>query len=769
MAPCGRSHCPLSPQLETNFQRPLATRHSLRVQSGVRWPPTSRKSSYEDTVGCTENQSHDRRGEGTGSERSNPENIFHRRFHKPNVPSAKVRWVVASSHQPQGLEQARDHTPFQDGINKDGEGPHDERRLVTEVGPKGCIPCCSNSPGTPGIPQVPMARPTLAVSSSPFRPKQCPVRLYKALETSGVDASKVGNQASALSGRHANNGKAQGGGQESLSHNHGPPAVPWVHNQPEEERPLTNTGTGVSGICPEVSQDDHCFTGSEVTNLEEDGQADDGTRRDNDPGPSSLGRDDGGSTPWNSPGTTPLPTVGSGQGKSNQAWPIVRLQDPSHHRHEIRLSLVGKQSQLPQWTLFTDYTVGLGDRVRCIPERMGSQLRREQHRGSLDIPGEITPHQLPGITGGLLGPEIVCLSPESNIHSASLGQCHSHCLHQQDGWYTLPIIIRPCGEDLELVYREGNNDSCKTPPREVQHQGRLGVASHSRLNRLEATTGNFPPVASQSRPFHDRSVCVKDKHPTPPVLQLETGSGGCGSGCLVHSMEGPLSLHVSAIRPHTSVPEQTRERRSISNSYCTSMVKPGLVPTRTQESCGLPNPSSPTTGYCNQPGGTNSSTGTRRPFPTSRMACIGQSLSSEGLSEGVISIIRQSWRPSTESSYSSAWRQWDSWCSTRGIDPLSAPLSSILEFLLEQFNMGKQYRTINSLRSAISMTHSEVDGSRVGQHPLVSRFLKGVFNSRPPAPKYSSTWDVDIVLDYIRGLPDNEQLPFSCYHISLLW
>ena len=136
MAPSWQSHCPLSLQLEINFQRPLATRHSLRVQSGVRWPPTSSKSSYEDKVGCTENQSHDRRGKGTGSERCNQENIFHRGFHKPNVPSAKVRWVVASSHQPQGLEQACDHTPFQDGINKDSEGPHDERRLVTEVGPR---------------------------------------------------------------------------------------------------------------------------------------------------------------------------------------------------------------------------------------------------------------------------------------------------------------------------------------------------------------------------------------------------------------------------------------------------------------------------------------------------------------------------------------------------------------------------------------------------------------------------------------------------------
>ena len=79
---------------------------------------------------------------------------------------------------------------------------------------------------------------------------------------------------------------------------------------------------------------------------------------------------------------------------------------------------------------------------------------------------------------------------------------------------------------------------------------------------------------------------------------------------------------------------------------------------------------------------------------------------SEGFSDGVISIIQQSWGSLTESAYSSAWWQWDSCCLTWNIVLLSAPLSSILEFLLEQFNMGKQYCIVNTLRSAISMIDS---------------------------------------------------------------
>ncbi len=82
-------------------------------------------------------------------------------------------------------------------------------------------------------------------------------------------------------------------------------------------------------------------------------------------------------------------------------------------------------------------------------------------------------------------------------------------------------------------------------------------------------------------------------------------------------------------------------------------------------------------------------------------------------------------------------------------NPLGAPVSTILEFLLHQYETGKMYHTINTMRSAISMTHNKVDGV---QHAFVTRFLKGIYNCRPPCPKYLCTWNVDIVLDYIAAL-----------------
>lgn len=101
------------------------------------------------------------------------------------------------------------------------------------------------------------------------------------------------------------------------------------------------------------------------------------------------------------------------------------------------------------------------------------------------------------------------------------------------------------------------------------------------------------------------------------------------------------------------------------------------------------------------------------------------------------------------------------WCAERNINPLSAPVRDILEFLLSQFETGKQNYTITIIRSAISMTHKEIDGVPVGQHLFISCFLKGFFNLRPPAPRYSMTWDVDVVLSHIRGMEDNDELSFK--------
>ena len=96
----------------------------------------------------------------------------------------------------------------------------------------------------------------------------------------------------------------------------------------------------------------------------------------------------------------------------------------------------------------------------------------------------------------------------------------------------------------------------------------------------------------------------------------------------------------------------------------------------------------------------------------------------EGFPEQVTKLPLSTTQSSTRKAYQSAWSCWSSWCTEGKINPVSAPLSKILEFLAKAFSDGLEHRSINVLRSAISSTHSKIDSFPVGQHPQVTKLMK---------------------------------------------
>lgn len=91
----------------------------------------------------------------------------------------------------------------------------------------------------------------------------------------------------------------------------------------------------------------------------------------------------------------------------------------------------------------------------------------------------------------------------------------------------------------------------------------------------------------------------------------------------------------------------------------------------------------------------------------------------------------------------------------------------IIEYLTHLFQLGREYRTLNLHRSAISKIHPPIDSVRIGEHPLVFQLLKGIFKSRPPLPKYNNALEVSHVLDYLRSLGPNTQLSLKCLSLKL--
>ena len=143
------------------------------------------------------------------------------------------------------------------------------------------------------------------------------------------------------------------------------------------------------------------------------------------------------------------------------------------------------------------------------------------------------------------------------------------------------------------------------------------------------------------------------------------------------------------------------------------------------------------------------------------MACLKQSLQSEGISPDASQLILAAWRPSTSAIYNSAWEKWHCWCDRRQIDPLCPTLANITSFLPWAFDEGFEYRTINTYRSALSGVLLPIEGFAMDQHPPVVRLLKEILNLRPAMPRYQSSWDVSLVLDYFRAQLENNDLPLK--------
>ena len=99
-----------------------------------------------------------------------------------------------------------------------------------------------------------------------------------------------------------------------------------------------------------------------------------------------------------------------------------------------------------------------------------------------------------------------------------------------------------------------------------------------------------------------------------------------------------------------------------------------------------------------------------------------------------------------------------SFCLPFNVDPLTCPPAVIVKYLRSLYTEGAEYTTINLHRSAISKNHVGFEGQPAGTHPLVRQAVKAVFRLRPPLPKYKTTFDISILLNFLSALPPNNML-----------
>ena len=76
-------------------------------------------------------------------------------------------------------------------------------------------------------------------------------------------------------------------------------------------------------------------------------------------------------------------------------------------------------------------------------------------------------------------------------------------------------------------------------------------------------------------------------------------------------------------------------------------------------------------------------------------------------------------------------------------------------FLTDLYDNRLSNSAINTAKSIMSSVFEIIHKRNIGKEVLIRRFMKGIFHLRPAFPKTIFTWNVKVVLKFLRSLEDN--------------
>ena len=133
---------------------------------------------------------------------------------------------------------------------------------------------------------------------------------------------------------------------------------------------------------------------------------------------------------------------------------------------------------------------------------------------------------------------------------------------------------------------------------------------------------------------------------------------------------------------------------------------------------------------------------------TNGLRLVRQKFKQQGLKNNVIDTLMESWRERTKKQYKVYLEKWIRFCNRERLNALERDVNKVLEFLQYMYRKQYSFSALNTARSALSCVF---DSPSIGDHILIRRFMRSVFNTRPNLPRYSKIWDVSIVLKYLEN------------------
>ena len=605
-----------------------------------------------------------------------------------------------------------------------------------------------------------MAEQNLPIQSSAVRPEHCAHGFYETVKTSGSFSKETKHPTDCLLRRHALSRPQHARNHEVDTNSHKTAYTVGLYSQ---RRQISNNSYAddhlprfhhklivyANQLACRESEQHHSSVSSTACS------------RSHDTAQGSTAAGSTGVSPASyleGPPTLSAPPVTVNNRSPKQQQP-VRQRDSTECRIATRTSMVGSQHFSCQSESNNTPPCRCNHFYRRFQNRLGSGVQTPKNQWQMVGRRELATYKRFGIESSPASSSSASKTSQSYNGQLEHGQLDSGCLHKSQRGNTLPSTAVTDHSAMELVYRPGYFPGCPSCPRQDQCLCRYRVKGLSGPDGLEIRSSNYP---SFSVSVHHRPVRQQTDISAETIHQLETRSGGCGLRLSQCELEGTEGLCVPPFQPDHGRLEQGVGGPDRIGSGCANLASTAMVATPSKHAYSGAVSSSEPKIFAPKPNPPNADTPDVSTASSGRVSCLIQRYETEGLSRDVANLLVAATRSSTSKTYESSWKRWCRWCESRKVNPLSASLSDILSFFTDCYKEGLQYRSINVLRSALSSIHPKIDNYCIGQHPYVTNLLKGILNSRPPKPRYTHTWDLHLVTQYISNMGTNQSLSLKC-------
>ena len=432
---------------------------------------------------------------------------------------------------------------------------------------------------------------------------------------------------------------------------------------------------------------------------------------------------------------------------------------------KIASSVVVRSSQHHEGSLFATGSYTDNHSHGCIKTRLWGPCGQRFYSGNMvQIPVR-TSYQSPGVGSSISNCKTFSTCPKEQKCPDKERQHNRLSICESTGRHKVATSVLQNLGFVEFCTRKQHASKSSAHIGSSEHLGRPIKSRESTTYRMANAQSSSTNTVSDLGDTPDRPICIQGEQTDSSLLFLDSTPRCIGNRCSVNLLGRNVCLCIPSNMSHTQS-TATYGAVSLSDySHCTKMASQALVPRPSK----IPDSMSKKTTSVARPVTTaqnNDQSSKSRSIQSACLATIDRSFQEKGFSNQSRKLISASWRSGTQRDYTGKFNKFCSWCSTRQIDPYSASLVQVADFLTDLFNNGLQYRTIAGYRSMLSAVLQPINNTPVGQHPYIIRLLKGVFNSRPPKVKILLEWDLQLVLNMLQKQPFEPLSKASLKHIT---